>query len=129
MLNNQLGTVIRILDEYTLVIDVGNSRVSVGDKVKVYQPLDDLFSPDGKKVATFDYTKDILEVIDTEENYSVCKKPTTKVQKSTFARLALSPMLETSETVYSKLNVAEESIASLPDHDSVIHIGDPVKKA
>lgn len=127
--NNQLGTVIRILDEYTLVIDIGKRYVSIGDKIKVYQALDDLCTLDGTKLATFDYVKDTLEVIDVEDNYSICKKPLKKIQPSPLAKLALSPLLESPEMVRSKLNVEQDSINPLPEHDDIIRLGDPVKMA
>lgn len=126
--SNALGHIIRILDEYTLVIDVGNRYVSNGDKIKVYQPLDDICSLDGTKLATYDHVKDILEVVDVEDNYSVCKKPAKKVQ-SPLSKLALSPLLEATETTRPKLNVDEASIKPLPEHDDIIRLGDPVKKA
>lgn len=126
--SNALGHIIRILDEYTLVIDIGNRYVSNGDKIKVYQPLDDICSLDGTKLATYDHVKDILEVVDVEDNYSVCKKPAKKVQ-SPLSKLALSPLLEATETTRPKLNVDEASIKPLPEHDDIIRLGDPVKKA
>lgn len=127
--NNQLGTVIRIIDEYTLVIDIGKRYVSIGDKIKVYQALDDLCTLDGTKLATFDYVKDTLEVIDVEDNYSICRKPLKKAQPSPLAKLALSPLLESPEMVRSKLNVEQDSINPLPEHDDIIRPGDPVKMA
>ncbi len=126
--SNALGHIIRILDEYTLVIDIGNRYVSNGDKIKVYQPLDDICGLDGTKLATYDHVKDILEVVDVEGNYSVCKKPAKKVQ-SPLSKLALSPLLEATETTRPKLNVDEASIKPLPEHDDIIRLGDPVKKA
>lgn len=126
--SNALGHIIRILDEYTLVIDIGNRYVSNGDKIKVYQPLDDICSLDGTKLATYDHVKDILEVVDVEDNYSVCKKPAKKVQ-SPLSKLALSPLLEATETTRPKLNVDEASIKPLPEHDDIIRLGDPIKKA
>lgn len=126
--SNALGHIIRILDEYTLVIDIGNRYVSNGDKIKVYQPLDDICSLDGTKLATYDHVKDILEVVDVEDNYSVCKKPAKKVQ-SPLSKLALSPLLEAAETTRPKLNVDEASIKPLPEHDDIIRLGDPIKKA
>ena len=127
--NNQLGTVIRILDEYTLVIDIGKRYVSIGDKVKVYQALDDLCTLDGTKLATFDYVRDTLEVVDAEDNYAICRKPAEKVRASSLAGLALSPLLETVETTRPKLNVEESSINPLPKHDDIIRLGDSVKMA
>lgn len=128
-LNNQLGVVIRIIDEYTIIIDVGKDRLSVGDKIKVYQPLDDLYSPDRKKIGTYNYTKDTLVVIDTDESYSVCQKPLEEVASTRRTRLALSPLLDSVEVTRSKLNVDPSSIESLSTCDKIIHIGDPVKKA
>ena len=126
---DRLGVVIRIVDEYTIIINVGKRHVSVGDRRKVYQPLDDLYLPDGQKLDTYNYTKDILEVIDTDDSYSVCKKPLQEVPSTRRTRLALSPMLDSIEVTRSKLNIEPSSIQALPNCDNIIHVGDPVKKA
>ena len=123
---DKIGEVIRIIDDRTLVINVGSDYLSIDDEVKVYQSLDTLFNPDGTELCVFEYTKAILKVTDVASCYSVCKYQKTKTAPSV---LSLSPLLTSTQTVYVPLNVDKEDIQPLPDPDSVIHIGDPVKKA
>mgnify|MGYP001061933407 CR=1 FL=1 len=123
----KIGAVIRIIDNRTLIINVGSASLSIDDEIKVYQSLDTLFNTDGTELCVYEYTKAILKVIDVSSCYSVCKyQKTTKIASSV---LALSPLLSSSQTTYVPLNVNEDEIKPLPEPDPVIHVGDPVKKA
>lgn len=124
---DKIGEVIRIIDDRTLIINVGSNSLSVDDDVKVYQSLDTLFNTDGTELCVFEYTKAVLKVTDVASCYSVCKyQKTTKIASSV---LSLSPLLNSTQTVYVPLNVNREDIQPLREPDPVIRVGDPVKKA
>lgn len=123
---DKIGEVIRIIDDRTLIINVGSNSLSIDDEVKVYQSLDTLFNTDGTELCVFEYTKAVLKVTDVASCYSVCKYQKTKSASSV---LALSPLLTSAQAVYVPLNVNKEDIKPLPDPDPVIRIGDPVKKS
>lgn len=75
---DKIGEVIRIIDDRTLIINVGSNSLSIDDEVKVYQSLDTLFNTDGTELCVFEYTKAVLKVTDVASCYSVCKYQKTK---------------------------------------------------
>lgn len=125
--SNKIGNVIRIIDKRTLIINAGKHELEVGDKVKVYESLDILQDLDGSELCVFEYTKDVLKVIDVNEYYSICQKQDKKTNN--FAQMAISPLLTMQQTEYIPLNVNKEEIKPLDPKDPIIHVGDPVKKA
>lgn len=127
-----LGHVIRILDKFTLIIDVGKNRLSTGDKIEVYVPSDPIIGLNGDIIDTFTYVKDTLEVIRVQDNYSVCKKnkQITRSFQSFSALSSLSPMLEKSYLEQVPLEIDESEISPIsPLEDTKIHVGDLVKLA
>lgn len=124
---NCIGNVIRILDTRTLIVNAGKDVLSVGMKIKVYEPLDMLHNPDGSDLCQFEYTKDILKVIEVENNYAICQKK-KKITTNSMT-LAISPLLSMQKTEYIPLEVDENEIEPLTGETSVIHIGDPIKIA
>lgn len=125
---NFLGNVIRILDNRTLIVNVGNKFLSKGDTIAVYTPVEPIYDLDGTKLAVYEHTKDILNVISVEPSYSICQKQKKEiVEVSTVSRLALSPLLEDKKE-YVPLNVDDTEISPF-SIDPKIHIGDPIKIA
>lgn len=124
---NCIGKVIRILDKFTLIVNAGSYELSVGDRIQIYETLDDIVDLDGKVLDSYAYIKDELKVIQVEDNYSVCKKDKVVSHTSSFA-LALSPLLERTISEKVPLNVDESELTPLPPVDQLIHIGDKVKK-
>lgn len=122
---HRIGNVIRIIDNRTLIINVGKPFVSVGDKIKVYETIDALRDLDGTELAMFEYTKDELEVVEVEETYSICKKNKKRTITSAPVTLAISPLLDREEFI--PLNVDPEDIEPLEIKNKNICIGDPVK--
>ena len=122
-----IGNVIRIIDAKTLIINIGNRHLSVGDDVKIYESLGPLRDLDGSELCQFEHTKDILEVVETSEKYSICKKSESHLSRS--VQLALSPLLLTQQKEYALLNVNDDEIEPFAPNDSTIHVGDFVKKA
>lgn len=124
---NCIGQVIRILDNRTLVVNAGSDILSVGMEIKIYEPLDMLHNPDGSNLCKLEYTKDVLEVIEVETDYSICQKK-KKVTTNAMA-LAVSPLLSMEKTEYVPLKIDESELQPLSGETSTIHIGDPIKKA
>lgn len=125
-----IGHVIRIIDKYTVIIDVGKDSLSLGKKVQIYALGDPLYNLSGEELSRFIHVKDTLKVTDVQSEYSVCKKLKTVTHKKGFS-LALSPLLEPDEEyeVPEALNVIEAEIQALSSIDSAIHVGDSVKLA
>ena len=122
-----VGNVIRILDEFTLIIDAGSRSVSVGDKVQVYEIVDTICDLDGNPLGDFSYVKDELDVIQVEDRFSVCKK-NKSIKRITASALALSPLLDHTYTEKVPLPVNSSEFSPLPSVDQTIHVGDKVKK-
>ena len=120
-----LGHVVRIIDQYTVIVDVGANNLSVDDFIQIYQPGDSIYDLEGNVLSEYFYIKDELKVIDVQEKYSVCQKAKEKVVQS--SRLILSPLLETQQWTAKKLSVEANEIQPLEPIDMKIHSGDFIK--
>ncbi len=123
-----LGHVIRIIDRYTIIVDVGKHKLSVGDIIQVYSLGEPLIGLDGKELCKYVFVKDTLDVIDVQDRYSVCKKNKEVIHKISHS-IPLSPLLEQTYTEYETLNVDSNEIQHMAQIDSKIHIGDLIKFA
>lgn len=124
-----IGHVIRILNEFTLVIDVGKSNISVDDEIEIYELGEPIKGIDGSVLSEYVYIKDKLNVIEVQDKYSICEKKVYKSAYTLNSFAALSPLLEEHKPNQIPLNVDRKDFQPFPSHDSKIHIGDLVKKA
>ena len=125
---NCIGNVIRILDNRTLIVNVGKDVLSKGNTIAVYVPVEPIYDLDGTELAIYEYTKDLLTVTTVEASYSLCQKQQKEViEPTTISRLALSPLLE-ERSKYIPLNVDDAEISPF-SIDTKIHVGDPIKFA
>jgi hypothetical protein len=124
-----IGQVIRILDEYTVIINAGKDKLKVDDIIKVYSTGEEIEDIDGSVLGYYSFIKDELKVVQVEDNYSICKKDKTTI-KSIGSSIALSPMLDSTIAVREPLKVNESEISPIKQKaDPFIHIGDPVRLA
>lgn len=125
-----LGHVIRIIDEYSVIVDVGKDTLSVDDSIQIYQLGEPITDLQGNELCKYVFVKDNLRVIDVQDCYSVCRKEKTITKKTTTSALfALSPLLETTYQEKEKLQVKKEDIHPLKHINSTIAIGDYIKLA
>ena len=124
-----IGHVIRILDEFTFLIDVGKSHISVDDEIEIYELGEPIKAIDGSILSEYVCVKDKLTVIETQERYSICKKNKYKSPTTISTFSALSPLLEEYSSRRIPLNVDSKDLHPFPPQNSKIHIGDLVKKA
>lgn len=124
--SNKIGNVIRIIDNRTLIVNVGSDILNVDEEIKVYESLDTLKDLDGTELGVFEYTKATLKVTEVEDFYSICKYQKTQIEKTS---LAISPLLTMASSHYVPLNVKEDEIEPLSPVDPIIHVGDPIKRA
>lgn len=120
-----IGNVIRIIDNRTVLVNVGHEYLSVGQTVQIYEPGEEIKDLDGRVLSNYSFIKDELEVVQVEDSYSVCQKQKTITK--TYSPFALSPLLETKETTYIPLNLDETDIQELKPKDSKVRVGDPIK--
>lgn len=124
-----IGHVIRILDEFTLLIDVGKSNISVDDEIEIYELGEPIKALDGSILSEYVCVKDKLIVIETQEKYSICRKNKFESATSISTFSALSPLLEEYGSKRVPLNVDRKDFQPFLPKNSKIHIGDLVKKA
>ncbi len=126
---NWIGNVIRIIDNRTVIVNAGSDKLKAGQEIKIYSPVEPIKDLDGTILCDYEYTKDLLEVIDVNSGYSVCRKMKTKTSNyASNLAFALSPLLEGKET-YVPLDIEEKDIRPFKEIDKKIRIGDPIKLA
>lgn len=143
MNNYTVFKVIKIIDEYSLVINGGiTDDISVGDEIEIFLEGDEIKDPfnDDEVLGTLDFIKETLEVTEVYPNFSVCKKfhiekihHPSPLQKALAAGVVgigsgLSGITETNVTV-EKINVAKGQITGRKTGDNIIRIGDVARIA
>lgn len=123
-----LGHVIRIIDRYTVIVDAGKSKLSVGDIIQIYSLGEPIIGLDGKELCKYVFVKDTLDVIDVQDCYSICKKNKEVTHKISFS-IPLSPLLEQTYSKQEALSVNDDEIQRMSHMDNKIHIGDLIKFA
>ena len=123
-----LGHVIRIIDRYTVIVDVGKSRLSVGNIIQIYSLGEPIIGLDGKELCKYVFVKDTLDVIDVQDEYSVCQKNKEVTRKINF-NIPLSPLLEQTFSEREALSVNDDEIQRMPHIENKVHIGDFIKFA
>ena len=125
----EIGKVIRILDKYTLLINAGIGILEVGNKIQVYELGDEIRNLDDSVIGYYVFIKDELNVVQVEDNYSVCKKE-KNVPKYSESVFSFSPLLDDALTRKEPLSVDEADISPINQpNDLLIRVGDPVKLA
>ena len=123
---NKIGNVIRILDEYSILVNCGSKDLREGMLIQVYTPVEMITDIDGTPLGYYNYIKDTLKVISCETNFSLCRKY-ERSEKPIF--FALSPLLEERIPESAPLNINETDIQPLPSIYPSIKVGDPIKLA
>lgn len=128
--------VIKIIDEYSIVINVGAQDVAVGTVFEIYQPGQEVRDPDtGEFLGSLDYVKAQVIAVNVLERFSVFKNVSTK----TFSPLSpvsaesfmsnFSNLLQ-ERTVRLPLNVNVSDISGgFESTDKTIHVGDLARVA
>lgn len=70
---NTTGNVIKILDEFTLVINIGSNEIEKGSWISVIEEGPTIKNIDGTVLGTYDFTKAKLRVTEVYENFSIAK--------------------------------------------------------
>lgn len=124
----EIGKVIRIIDDFTIIINAGKKHLSVGQIIQIYEIGEPIKNLDGSVLDYFYFIKDELEVVQVEELYSICKKDKVITNTIDYS-LVLSPLLQREKKERVPLNVDKTEIEPLNLSDSKIHVGDSVKLA
>ncbi|CZQ83556.1 Hypothetical protein Tpal_460 [Trichococcus palustris] len=124
---NAIGYIVEIPNEYTVIINVGEFSVSVGDKIYIYESGKIIEDPiTNQKLGQYDFIKETVEVTEVYQEFSVCKKVVRK--KGNKISIAMTPLLQENIYVtYDELKVNPDENKHWAISNSLISIGDPVK--
>lgn len=121
------GQVIRIISKTQLIINIGKSSgINNGDQISVLGITEDIFDIDNvQKLGSLTFVKDILEVIDVQENYSVL----AKIDRYSTDPFDLNYDYTDDEPVpYLDLPIDEKDITPLKNNeDKTIKLGDQIR--
>lgn len=129
--SNCIGNVIRIIDNRTILVNAGSNLLHVDDFIQIYELGPEIKDCDGTILGNYEFIKDKLKVIETNDSYSLCQKQEYREYEnaSTISQLVLSPLFNDKKTIeYIPLNVLDKDIQPLKINDPVIHVGDPIKR-
>lgn len=125
MENKVLGKVIRILNSTSLVIDIGNDKISRGDYINVLGKSIDIYDPTtNHKLGEYSYKKAELKISETYDNFSIAEAHKTEKIESSMA-VAMNPLLNIGRRTIP-LEVNEDQNDNLTFENKVINIGDKV---
>ncbi|WP_394204674.1 hypothetical protein [Lactococcus chungangensis] len=117
--------VIKILDEFTVLINIGSSsgKINVDDKIVIYEEGPQIEDIDGTSLGNFEFTKATLLVTDVQNNFSVAKH-SKKTQPLSSLNLLGSNTLSSKGSL--SLNENTELTPLVPKNMDIL-IGDLVK--
>lgn len=124
------GVVTRILDEYSILINVGRKDgVRKGKELEVFEPGETILDPEsGDELGTLDFIKSTLEVVQVYDNFSTCQSITYEEVSVGLAASFISPLerTKTKRTIRS-LDIDENDIQPQKVKERHIKVGDPVR--
>lgn len=119
----QIGTVVKIPNDTTIIVHTPKKNVARGDKIVIYETLSDITDLSGNFLGTYDENKATLEVTENNGHYVIAKKTTRNELSPSFA----NPILK-SYIGYEKINVNQKDNENLVAKNKQVSIGDKVKK-
>ena len=125
----KIGYVIEIPNTHSIIVNVGlDDDIQIGNKLVVYEEGPEIIDTQTKeKLGRKDFVKDILEVTELYDRFSICQKITKKsINKLTYSMAALLSEKEYIE--YEELNVNETQVKEWKIKNATIEIDDPIKK-
>lgn len=119
----QIGTVIKIPNETTIIIHTPEGDLHRGNKVIVYEVLSEIKDLSGNYLGTYDNNKEILEVTENNGEYVIARKVVRKDIVPNIGSSVLKPYIE-----FEKINVNKDDDENLVEKNNIISIGDLVKR-
>jgi hypothetical protein len=129
------GKVAKILDDKTLVLNVGRaSGVTQGTVFCIYAPVDDVTDPDtGESLGAWEAVKGYVQATHPQERLTVCRSCTPRAPQSDRAEdrgthtlsseLVAVSMLDGGPLARAKLNVDRSQMAGMPEVGAIT-VGD-----
>lgn len=143
MSNYSTFKVIKIIDEYSIVINGGvNEDLSIGEEVEIFVKGEEIKDPfnDNRVLGTLDYIKERLEITEIYREFAVCEKFVEKeIYHPSAMERAMQPTLGVfakfssgrKETIREKVafKVEESEVSGRVRESSPIKIGDLARVA
>ena len=129
------GKVAKILDDKTLVLNVGRAAgVTQGTVFCIYAPVDDVTDPDtGESLGAWEAVKGYVQATHPQERLTVCRtfspqaprsdRPEDRGTHTLSSELVAVSMLDGGPRAQAKLNVNRSQMAGMPEV-GVISVGD-----
>lgn len=115
--------VIRILDQYTIMIDKGFetlSGIKEGEKITIFEPGPEIKDLDGNILGNYDFKKADLIITEVYSKFSIAQN----IEKQT--AFSVTNLLAGNQ-IKGTLNVNEKEINPLKPNNPKIQLGDLVK--
>lgn len=123
-----IASVVRIIDEYTLLIDAGFKKgVSTGMKFVVYTEGENIEGLNGEALGNIEYPKAEVEVTHVQENLSIAKS-SEMVSVYNPAQQIAEALESFSYSERKQLPVDDDSIQKLTPVDMKVKVGDKVRQ-
>lgn len=127
MKKNILGRVIKILNDKTIVVNVGNAELKVGDRINILDECIEIKDPDTKALlGSYSFKKAILVIRETYELFSIAEAYEFETISNSLA-LAMNPLLKSNKQIIP-LNVNKEDNENITLENKEIKIGDEICK-
>jgi hypothetical protein len=132
------GKVAKILDDQTLVLNVGRAHgVTQGMLFCIYAPVDDVKDPDtGESLGSWEAVKGYLQATHPQEKLTVCRafsprarhseRPEDRGTHTLSAELVAVSMLDGGPLARARLNVERAQLAGMPEVGPIA-VGDRVR--
>jgi hypothetical protein len=132
------GKIVRILDDHTVVIDLGfEHAIEAGLRFAIYSPSDEIIDPDtNESLGSYRRRKGIVVVDEVHDRFSVASTPT--IREETVEEVAANPFMSTvlgigaattrrqTRATQPPLDVARGQIKAVPG-GSEVAVGDTVE--
>lgn len=137
MSNYTTFQVIKIIDEYSLVINGGlNHSVSLYDDIEIFIIGDEVVDPynENKSLGTLDFIKETLRVTEIYREFAVCKKIVEEeVYQPTAIERAFTPFGSAGKTVtkeyVKEIKINDSEVTGRKTTNKTIVIGDTARIA
>lgn len=120
------GKVIKILNEYQIVVNLGEYEVTEGDSLFIIDNSVEICDPEtNEKLGVYTFKKEEIIVKETFSKFSICSPSRTKKVESSLIS-AMNPLMTTSKTITIPFTVEENENENIYLKNKSIKIGDIV---
>lgn len=121
------GEVVKILNDYRILITPGEASFDVGSSIEVLEPALEIEDSNGNIADIYSFRKAKLKVTHVYEKYAIAFSDETETVKGYSALSAVVGSLgKEDREIIKKLNVSQDHL-NLQLRDNIIRVGDPIQ--